>query len=594
MKLSNYVIKWLEELSIKQVFMLPGGGCMHLVDSLGLSGSIQCVPMLHEQSCAIAADAYAQYKGSGHIGVVLVTTGPGATNVITGMAASWVDGVPVLFIGGQVKTSDMIGGKGIRQMGPQEVDMITLCKPITKYAVTVKDPKTIRYHLEKALWLATTGKPGPVFIEIPLDVQAAEISEVGLSSYKGIEYSNFIHTTDIKSIIKLIEKSERPVILVGNGARSITMGVECYLGCHRIPVLTTWRAADLIEEDFPYYFGRPGTVGQRCANFIQQKADLIISIGARLDLLQVGFNPNNFAPNAKKIIVDIDKKELSKYKFKIDYALNIAAECFINTFFHKKIHTTNKIQPWIDVCNKLKEKYPVPDVSAMPPTGLPDDLINTYNFINCLSKVLTMDDVIIPASSGSAAEITMQTFKVKQGQRIINSPGLGSMGFGLPQAIGACLASGRRVISIIGDGDLQHNIQELAVIRRLNLPIKIFILNNNGYASIRNMQDARFEGRRIACDCNNGVLLPAISNVAKTYGITYDLITKNQSINEDRVSRVLSEEGPVMCELMVEPNLQTLPKVSSTVDSTGKMVSAPMEDLFPFLDRKEFNSVMEE
>lgn len=589
MKLSDYVIKWLEEKSVQRVFMLPGGGAMHLVDSLGSSKKIHCVPMLHEQSCAIAADAYAQYTGN--TGVVLVTTGPGATNVLTGMSASWIDGVPVIFIGGQVKREDMIGGKGIRQMGPQEVDMTELCKSITKYSVTVKEPTMIRYYLEKALYFATTGKPGPVWIEIPLDVQATEIDDTGLDSYTGISFSNFISAVDTKKISKLLEKAERPVIILGNGARSIDVDLADWLGYSKIPILTTWRAVDLIAEDYPYYFGRPGTVGQRAANFIQQKADLIISIGARLDLLQVGFSPENFALNAKKIIVDIDKRELTKYgkNFKIDYAINTTAEYFIRTFFNKKI--SNYIRPWIDTCNKLKKKYPNPDFSALNQECVG---INTYKFVDLLSNVLTKDDIIVPSSSGSAAEITLQTFKVKYGQRIINSPGLGSMGFGLPAAIGACLAGGgnRRVISIIGDGDLQHNIQELSVIKRLELPIKIFILNNNGYASIRNMQEARFNGRRVACDCNSGVLLPSICNVAKTYEIDYDILNENSTEND--ISKIINRKGSVICELMIDPNLQTLPKVSSAVNNEGKLMSAPMEDLYPFRVREEFNKVMEE
>lgn len=592
-KLSDYVINFISKLNVKHIFLLPGGGCMHLVDSLGKCIDLEYVCCLHEQAAAIAADAYGQYTNN--IGVALVTTGPGGTNAITGVAGSWIDSTPVFIISGQAKRSDMIGASGVRQMGIQEVDIIKLVTPITKYAVTIMDPLSIKYHLEKAVYLARKGRQGPVWIDIPLDVQGAIIDEDNMKGFDPLEITcvddEVELKTKIKKIINLFNKSERPVILAGNGIR-LAKAEEDFLyliTSLKIPVLTTWKTIDFLPENHELFFGRPGSVGQRGANFIQQNSDFILTIGARLDLAQIGYNYHNFARMAKKVIVDIDETEIKKMKMDIDVPVCSDAKAFIQEFINnlEMVHHRDR-NDWKFRCASWKKKYPV----IVPEYWKQKEPVNTYALIDVLSELLTESDVLVPGSSGSCAEITMQAFKVKKGQRIFNTPGLGSMGFGLPASIGACLASGkRRTISIIGDGGLQHNIQELETMKRLDLPIKLFILNNNGYASIRNTHNKIFNGRLVCCDPSSGLTLPDTCKVASAYGLKTVRISNQKNLKED-VQNVLEMDGTVVCEVMIDPDLQTAPKMSSIAKPDGSMVSKPLEDLWPFLDREEFKANM--
>ncbi len=583
-KLSDYVMKFVASQGVKHIFMLPGGGCMHLVDSLGRNRKLRFIPMLHEQAAAIAADASAQYTGKP--GVVLVTTGPGGTNTVTGVAASWIDSTPVIYLSGQAKRADLLKGRGVRQMGVQEVDVVSIVSSITKYAVTVMRPEDIRFHLEKAVQLAHEGRKGPVWIEIPLDVQGSLIDEKKLKGFTPSK--KILKKPDISQCVKLLKAAKRPVILAGNGIRmaGAASGFLKLIRKLNIPVLTTWRAADMLPENDPLYFGRPGSVGQRAANFIQQNSDLIITIGARLDLPQVAFDYANFARDAKKIIVDIDAAEIRKMGFKKDIAINSDAKVFIELLLKRaKPSGTNKWREW---CARLKRSYPVPDKSSLLTSG---EFINTYNLIDVLSKQLTARDILVPGSSGSCAEVTMQTIKIKKGLRVLNTPGLGSMGFGLPAGIGACVASGRRTIGVVGDGGLQHNIQELETIKRLGLPYKLFILNNNGYGSIRMMQTRHFKGRLVSCDPSSGLTVPDTLRIAEAYGIKTKRITAKDNL-EKKVKEVLSSKGPVICDVEVEPMLETAPRVSSAVLPDGRIVSKPLEDLWPFLERDEFQAGM--
>jgi acetolactate synthase I/II/III large subunit len=589
-KLSDYVMEYIAKLGVRQVFMLPGGGCMHLVDSLGRNKALRFIVNLHEQASVIAADAYSQYTNN--LGVVLVTTGPGGTNSITGVVASWIDSIPVLIISGQVKRADLLTGKGVRQIGPQEVDIISLVKPITKYAVIVTDPNQIRFHLDKAVYLAKNGRPGPVWIDIPLDVQGAVIDESKVRVFnkpkettKKKELNN-----KINDLIKLINKSKRPVILAGNGIR-LAKGVEKFkkiIAKIKIPTLTTWKALDILAQDNDLYIGRPGSVGQRGANFAQQNADLIICIGTRLDLAQVAYNYSNFAREAKKVIVDVDINEIKKVTTKADIAFNIDAREFLDLLFRKIGEINIDTSEWLDKCRGWKEKYPV----ILPEYQKEKKYVNTYVLVDMLSKLLTSSDLIVPGSSGSCSEITLQAFKVKLGQRVINSPGLGSMGFGLPASIGACIASGKkRTVCLSGDGGLQQNIQELELLKRYQLPIKLFVLNNNGYASIRATHQKFFNGRLVACDPSSGLSLPDTLRIAKAYGLKTFKIS-NHSKLEDRIKAVLNCRGPVICEVSINPDLLTQPRVVSEVKPDGRIVSKPMEDLWPFLDREEFKANM--
>ncbi len=589
-KISDYIIDFIVQKGVDHIFMLPGGGCMHLVDSVGRNTNLTFIGNLHEQAAVIGADGYAQYRND--LGVALVTTGPGGTNAITGVAGAWIDSTPLMIISGQVKCKDRLQGKGVRQMGIQEVDVVSLVNPITKYAATVLSPEDIRYHLEKAYAAATEGRPGPVWLDIPLDVQGAMVDEKELNGYiheQTAPLPDLGNVTD--RVITLLNEAERPVILVGAGvrlAKAETEFVQIMQGL-TIPVLATWRIMDLLSEDEPYYFGRPGSIASRSANFIQQNADFILVLGARLDLPQVGHSYPNFAREAKKVVIDIDKDEIAKIDTNIDVSINVDAKEFLKAFIERRGKVVTKDRTaWLSQCEKWKKQYPV----VLPEYLKPGPSVNPYALIDLLSDVLKENDLIVPGSSGTCAEITRQAFRIKKGQRMINSPGLGSMGYGLPQSIGVCLASGRkRTVCIIGDGGLQHNIQELETLKRLDLPIKLFILNNNGYGAIRNTHTRFFEGRLVCCDPSSGLTLPDTCKVASAYGLKTVRIESQKNLKND-IDRVLNMDGPVVCDVLIDSDVQMAPKLSSSARPDGTMVSKPLEDLWPFLDRKEFEANM--
>lgn len=585
MKLSDYVIEKIADIGVSHVFMLPGGGAMHLNDSLGRSRSLEYVVNLHEQACAIAADAYSQYTNN--LGVCLVTTGPGGTNALTGVAASFMDSVPLLVISGQVKTADLSAGRGVRQFGFQEIDIVAMAKPITKYAVTVTEPEKIRYHLEKAIWIAQNRRPGPCWLDIPLDVQAAEVDPDLMRGFRpeSVRCLGDDDTTSvIKQTIEILQHSERPVLLVGNGVRSAggLALFEQLIAVLQIPVLTTWKAADFLAEDDPLFAGRPGAIGQRGANFTQQNSDCLITIGARLDLGQTAYNHANFAPGAQRIFVDIDRAELDKMVPRSAIPVCADAGDFINGML-KHLQGFKRPKVWSDWLLRVKvwqQKYPV----VLPEYWESNDCVNDYLLIDLLAQQMTADDLLIPGSSGACSERTMQAFKVKKGQRIFNSQGLGSMGFGLAAAIGGCVASNRRrTIMIEGDGGFAMNLQELETVRRFDLPLKMFILNNGGYASIKATQRNYFGGKLVASDLASGLTLPDWQLVAKAFNIPELKIEKNSQIYE--VVRLSFEEaGPVLVEVMVDPDQQTMPRVVSRRRHDGVMESTPLENLWPFLD----------
>ena len=591
-KLSDYVIQFIENLGVKHIFLLPGGGSMHLVDSVGRSEKLDYVCNLHEQACAIAADAYGQYTNN--LGVALVTTGPGGTNTLTGVAAAWLDSTPMLIISGQVKRADMVGNRGIRQMGFQELNIVELVKSVTKYAVTVTNPEEIRYYLEKAIALARKGRPGPVWIDIPLDVQAMMINEAQLVGFED-ELNEQIALDDLNEkvshAIKLLNQSKRPIILVGNGVR-LADGIKEFLKLIdflQIPVLTTWKAIDFLAEKHPLFAGRPGAVGQRGANFTQQNSDFILIIGARLDFGQTGYNHKNFARAARKVMVDIDPNEIIKMEMPIDIPIRSDAKVFIKELIKQKdkIEAINR-NNWLRKCKEWQAKYPI----VLPEYWKQDDYVNNYVLIDVLSDEMSENDLLIPGSSGACCELTMQTFRVKKGQRIFYTPGLGSMGCGIPASIGGCIASGRkRTVCIDGDGGFCLNMQELETVRRLNLPVKFFVLNNKGYASIRTTQKNYFEGRFVASDTSSGLTLPNTMKIADAFGIP-SIKIKNHNRIREKVRKILDIEGPIICEVVLSYEHVTAPKLSSYQKKDGSITSRPLEDLWPFLDRKEYRDNM--
>jgi len=588
-KLSDYVIQRIAKEGVRHVFLLPGGGCMHLIDSIGQCKDITYIANLHEQACAIGADAYGQYTNN--LGVALVTTGPGGTNAATGVAAAWLESTPSLFISGQVKSADIVGDRGLRQLGFQEINIVEVVKPITKYAVTVMDPASIRYHLEKAIYLAKSGRPGPVWIDIPLDVQAAQIDEVNLKSFEppvdaAVQRREEI-SKKVRRAIELLNKSDRPVVLAGNGVRLAGVLPEFYELIKRlnIPVLTTWKGIDLFDENDPLFIGRPGAIGQRGANFAQQNSDWFLSLGARLDFGQTAYNHRLFARDASKVIVDVDEAEIRKLDMEVDVPVVGDAAEFVREFLRQLDQVEVKERSdWWQRCRDWKQRYPV----ILPEYHAASEGVNTYALIDVLSAEMTADDLLIPGVSGQCSEITMQAFKVKSGQRIYSSHGLGAMGFGIAASLAGCLASGgRRTICVDGDGGFHMNIQELETVRRLNLPVKFFVLNNSGYGSIRATQRNYFDRRFVASSFDSGLSLPDTLKVAAAYGLpTIDITGHDQLV--EKVRQALAMPGPVVCDVLTPFDQPTLPRASSRQLPNGQMVSMPMEDLFPFLEREEF------
>lgn len=591
MKLSDFVFAFVAEQGVRDVFMLPGGGCMHLTDSLGQEKRLRFVACLHEQVATVAADAYAQYNRN--LGVALVTTGPGSTNAITAVAGSWIESVPLLVISGQVKTADIKPHAEMRMLGFQEVDIVPMVKTVTKYAVTVTDPQSIRFHLEKAVHLARVGRPGPVWINIPLDVQAANIDPAKLAGFEPPQAAvaestpNPALTEAVDKVLSWLGAAQRPVIMAGYGiklskAEQLFVRLAEKLG---VPVLTTWKACDLLADDHPLFFGRPGVLAQRGANFVQQNSDFLLALGARLDFGQIGYASESFARGAKKIVVDIDPLEIAKFRFPVDLGVQVSAGDFLAELERRAAGFKRPDwSAWFGRCSQWKNSYPVVTDDYLAQKTF----VNTYVLVEELSSQMTGEDLLVPGSSGACSDVCLQSFRVKRGQRVLNSPGIGAMGFGLPHTIGACVASGgKRTVNVNGDGGFQLNIQDLETVHRLGLPIKYFILNNGGYGSMRVTHRNYFQGRLVASDSSSGLTLPDMCRVADAYGIPNNRIHNHAELAA-KVAEAFATKGPFLCEVLVDPEEITAPKVRSFLGREGKMVSKPLEDLYPFLDRQEF------
>jgi acetolactate synthase-1/2/3 large subunit len=565
---------------------------MHLVDSVGRQSGLEYICCLHEQSVSFAAQAYAEYKSTPS--AALVTTGPGGTNTITGLAAAWLDSTPCIFLSGQVKRADLLLGRGVRSMGPQEVDILSVVKPLTKYAVTLLEPNDVRFELEKAVHLATSGRRGPVWLDFPLDVQSASIDETKLRSFTPDSEPDTRSElkAQVSSALNLLKNAERPVLFIGNGARTAHLDglVTKLVNALAIPTLTTWKSMDMIPDDHPYYAGRPGSVASRGANFTQQNADFILVIGARLDLPQIAFSHANFARGARKVFVEVDPNELAKFEMKIDLPVCADAKDFIAEMLAQI--TTAKpptVTSWLARVKEWHTNYPVILPEHWEPTA---DCVNTYVLIDVLSDLCTSEDVLAPGSSGACSDIFLQCFRLKAGQRVVNSPSLGAMGTGLPGSIGTCVASRkRRTICVNGDGGFQLNIQDLETVRRLNLPIKYFVLCNGTYASIMTTQRNHFQGRLVGSDPSSNLTLPDLKKVAEAYGIRFMEIRDHSSIRRN-VQSVLEAPGPVVCAVNVSSGQAIAPRATSSMKPDGTIVSLPMEDMAPRLPRSEFLSNM--
>lgn len=596
-KLSDAILQFVADQGVRHVFLVTGGGAMHLNESLARCKALEPVCNSHEQASAICAEAYA--KATNGLGVAMVTTGPGGTNAVTGVAGAWLDSTPVLFLSGQVKRPDRMfdaAGRplGMRQLGVQEVDIVSIVRPITKYAVTVLDPKQIRYHLEKAVHLARTGRPGPVWIDVPLDVQASPIEDFSaLPGYDpALEEPPARDTTtalqeQVRQTIEALNRSERPLLFAGNGIRLARAEKEFHelRQLLNIPIAATWCAADLVPSDEPLYVGRPGSVAARGANFALQNCDFLLALGVRLDFAITGYAPDKLAREAHKTVVDIDAAELKKLEPHIQQPVQADARAFLLEMLRQRAAIRPRDRsPWDQRCAAWKHRYPVVTQEHRNPATQ----VSIYHLAEVIGTETEPTDQLVSGSSGAGIEIFLLACPTRTGQRIYHTAGLGSMGFGLPMSIAVCLAAGgRQTVCVDGDGGFQFNIQELATVARLNLPIKFFVLNNDGYASIRASQTNYFGQASIGCDRATGLLVPDLSKIAASYGIASAVIADQSNLQKD-VRAVLDTPGPVVCDVRVIPDESRAPRLSSVQRPDGSFVSRPLEDLWPFLDRKEF------
>ena len=586
-KLSDYVTQFIVNQGIKDVFLVSGGGIMHLTDSVGRQSGLNYICNYHEQACAIAAEGYARMKN--HIGVCIVTTGPGSTNALSGIAGAWVDSVPVVVISGQVRRDLIANYDKLRQFGPQEINIIDMARPVTKYAVTVMDPAMIRYELESAFMHATSGRPGPVWINIPLDVQGAMIDETSLRSFalENVSPAEGCHypTSLVSQTIHLLQKAQRPVLILGNGIRQAQAAnlVARLIETIKVPALMTIGGMDLVDENHSLCMGRFGPIGQRRANFALQNADLVISLGSSLSVAAIGFNTRGFAPNAKKVMVNIDANELYKPSFTPDLAVQADVKWFIEEFLRQVENIRFYQSPrWLEACRYWRENY----MTVTPDYLMDTQHVNSYVFADALSDMVSSDVAVV---TGNALDIVSiyHSFKVKLGQRVFTNINYGAMGWDLPGAIGACMAhDGRKAILVTGDGSIQFNIQELETVGHNRLDLKIFVLNNKGYESVRATQANFFGGHLVGSDTQSGISNPNFAKLAEAYGLQYAYIANNDNIRPV-LETVLATDGPILCELNISYSQGRSPKTMSVRHPDGTFESRPLEDQYPFLSREE-------
>jgi acetolactate synthase-1/2/3 large subunit len=589
MRAADYLMQRLAEAGATEVFLLPGGGAMFLNDALVCEKRLNPVPCHHEQACGIAAEAHGRVRET--FGVCMVTTGPGATNAITPVAGAWIESIPLLIISGQVKRPDLLAGRPLRQSGVQEVDIVPMVRHITKYAVTIDDPQQIRYHLERALYEMRNGRAGPVWLDVPLDVQAAAVDPEKLPKFNPPEaLPDSDLTTAADNVLALLANAERPLILAGHGVR-LAGGARALLAAAerlQIPVATTWNALDIIPANHPLCAGRPGVVALRPGNFAVQNCDLLISIGCRLDNIITAYNPRGFARAAKKIVIDVDHNEIDKLD--MDIALGITADAadFLAALNKAPAPSMPERDAWLARIADWKARYPVNDGKPFPASGP----INHYHFVSALSAALPPDMLIATGSSGLAVEVFYTVFQNKPGQRVFLTSGLGSMGYGLPAAIGACFANGKKpMVAIESDGSLQLNLQELATLRAQNLPICLIVMNNGGYASIRNTQRNYFAGRHVGTGPEAGLLLPDLEQVAATYGLPFQRITDAADL-APVLNEVAGRPQAMIVDVQLTPNETLAPKCAALPQADGSMLSMPLEDMSPLLPLTELEVQM--
>jgi acetolactate synthase-1/2/3 large subunit len=585
MRVADYIADFLADAGIADVFTVTGGGAMHLNDAFGNHPRLRCTYFHHEQAAAIAAEGY--FKASGRIPLVCVTTGPGGTNALTGVLGAWLDSVPMLVISGQVKfecTLASVPGSGLRQLGDQEFNIVDAVRPMTKRASMLTEPDTVRRELEEDLFLARAGRPGPVWLDIPLNVQAAQIELGFLAPSEPRRADPATPSMDaVAAFLERLRAAKRPAMIGGAGVR-LAGAAELYPEFARalnVPALTAWNSHDLITDDDPLYAGRPGTIGTRGGNYVFQNCDLLLVLGCRMNLRQIGYAWDDVARGAYKVMVDIDPAETRKKTFRVD--LPIIADCrlFMEAVLssgYRKEYTADS--RWLAWCREMAGKYPAA-AEASPTEGL-----NPYAFFDAFLGDLPEGQTTV-CSNGSACVIPFQTARIKRGQRLFTNSGCASMGYGLPAAIGACRAlDGRKVICIEGDGSLQMNVQELATVAHNRLPLKLVVVNNGGYHSIRQTQGNFFKGRYAGIDPASGLGFPDFRALAVAYGLAY-LRVANADQAVGLADRLLADNAPILCEVLVDKAQPFSPKSSSSLLPDGRMVSAPLDEMHPFLTKKE-------
>ncbi|MDR3671585.1 MAG: thiamine pyrophosphate-binding protein [Holophaga sp.] len=590
-RVADYIAHKLAEAGLRDLFMVTGGGAMHLNDAFGKEPGLRVICCHHEQACAMAAESY--FRLTGRLAAVSVTTGPGSTNAITGVHGAWTDSMGLVVISGQVKRETQVRSTGLplRQLGDQEVDIVPIVASITKYAVLVEDPASIRFHLEKAIHLARSGRPGPVWLDVPMNVQGAQVDPLALEGFTpepdpGLSEEEL--TGLAREVLARLAKSRRPAILAGSGVRiggaqAAFLTLAERLG---VPVTTAFNAHDLLPHDHPLLCGRPGTIGDRAGNFTVQNADFLLILACRLNIRQISYNWADFARKATKVMVDIDPAELAKPTLSID--LPVCAD--IGRFLGKLLELAGDTPAeahgqYLAWCRERVARYPV----VLPEYRTSSGPINPYCFVEALFQHLEEGDLTVTANA-SACIVPFQAARLKRGQRLYSNSGSASMGYDLPAAVGAAVgAPGHRVICLAGDGSLQMNVQELATIAFHRFPIKIFVLNNGGYHSIRQTQNAYFPQSPIGFQPDNGVGFPRFEGLAQAYGLPFVRLASHADL-EQGLTRALGLDGPVLCEVVLDPAQPFAPKLASRRMEDGRMVSAALEDMAPFLSREELRS----
>jgi acetolactate synthase-1/2/3 large subunit len=593
-RVADYIAQTLETHGLRHVFMVTGGGAMHLNDAFGRLHKLEIICCHHEQACAIAAESY--FRLTNRMAAVNVTAGPGSTNAITGVYGAYVDSMAMIVVSGQVKRETLVQSTGLplRQLGDQEVDIVRMVGGITKYAVLVSDPASIRYHLERALHLATCGRPGPVWLDVPIDVQGAMIDPAMMNGYDPTEDELKFEIADLDAaVVHVAEKlatSDRPVIYAGTGIR-LSGQYDVFLqlaGRLGVPVVPAWNSNDLLPDDHPAYAGRPGTLGDRTGNFTVQNADFLLVLGCRLNIRLVSYNWENFAPNAYKAVVDIDASELKKPTLKIDYPVHADLAAFLPRLACQTAgwNPVSRHAAWLAWCKERLLRYPV----VLPEYWHTKQDVNPYCFMDRLFRHLDENEVVV-CGNGTACVTAFQAARIRNGQRLYHNSGCAPMGYDLPAAVGAAMAlgPGRRVVCLAGDGSIMMNLQELQTIVGRQLPVKIFVLNNHGYHSIRQTQQNFFADNIVGCGTDSGLSFPDFCRVGSAFGLAVERCACHADLDA-AIRATLAASGPSLCEVILDLGQRFAPKLSSRKLDDGRMLSSPLEDMAPFLSREELQA----